>query len=77
MNLICKNCNKPFVYHRRKQHCSDECFSTWRRRPDVLDETKRRRSASNIIKYGVANAANSDEVKAKAKDTCIQKYGAI
>lgn len=75
MNLICKNCNKQFEYHRRKQHCSNECFSEWRRRPDVLTETVRRRSVSNILKYGVANVAHLDEFKDKAKKTCQEKYG--
>lgn len=72
----CKNCEREFKTTRSaKQHCSDVCFSKYRRRADVLAETVLRRKESNLKKYGVDNPAKSEEVKEKTKATCIEKYG--
>jgi len=78
LTLLCKNCGSEFASKQRaKQHCSSSCFSEYRRRPDVLEETKKRREQSNIEKYGVKNPAQSKKVKDKARATCIEKYGAV
>lgn len=78
MIKICKNCNKKFETSRSsKQHCSTECFSEYRKRPEVANETKRKRAETNLKIYGVDNPSKSDVIKKRAKKTCLKKYGAI
>jgi hypothetical protein len=74
----CKNCLKEFETRRRtKQHCSDECFSEYRNRPDVKEKTVNKRKLYNLGKYGVDNPSKSERVKEKAKKTCLDRYGEI
>lgn len=77
-NLICKNCGKTFLSKKSsKQHCSSECFSEWRNRPEIKAETVSRRKKACMEKYGVENAAKSADVKDRTKQTCIEKYGSV
>ena len=74
----CKNCGNDFETKKSsKQHCSNKCFSEYRKRPEVLENTLRARKLSCIKKYGVDNAAKNQEIKDKAARTCIKKYGAV
>ena len=75
MNITCKNCGADFSGRATKQHCSAQCFSEWRRRPEVIAETLRRRKETSLEKFGTDNPAKSQEVIARAKKTCIAKYG--
>ena len=73
---LCKNCGNEFITKRHtKQHCSKECFQIYRKRPDILIETIRKRKESNLKKYGVDNPAKNLRIKEKAKKTCQLKYG--
>ncbi len=71
----CKNCGSSFVGRSSKQHCSPECFSMWRRRPEVVSQTVAKRKNTSITKYGVDNPAKNKAVIEKAKATCVKKYG--
>jgi len=76
MKKLCKNCNKEFDTHRNsKQHCSAECFKQYRLKPEVIEESKRKRKEYNLKKYGVDNPAKLKEIKEKSKQTCLEKYG--
>jgi len=78
MKKNCKNCNKEFNASKSsKQHCSNECFQQYRKRPEIIKETIKKRIESNLKKYGVDNAAKSNEIKEKTKQTCLKKYGVI
>jgi len=72
----CKNCNKEFSARQSsKQHCSSNCFSEYRSRPDILEKTLLRRAEFNLKKYGVDNPAKNLLIKEKTKQTCIKLYG--
>ena len=74
----CKNCGKEFAAKQSsKQHCSPECFSIYRSRPDILKETLLRRKESSLKRYGVDNPSKSLEIKEKAAKTCMERYGAV
>ena len=68
----CKNCKQPFKTNRKtKQHCSDKCFSEYRRRPNVIFETQKKQKQTKLKKYGNENYNNMK----KNKQTCFKKYG--
>lgn len=50
-NLVCRQCNKPFEYHRKKKYCSKNCSTRWhtlKRNPNALDTFEKR--ASSLVK---------------------------
>jgi len=53
------------------------CFSEWRKKPQVIIETNRRREETTVAKYGVKNVAMAQSSIEKAKKTCLEKYGCI
>jgi len=78
MKKNCKNCNKEFESARKtKQHCCKECFSEYRKKPDVIKKTLEKRIKTNIEKYGTDNPSKSDKIKEKTKQTCLKKYGSV
>ena len=70
---VCKMCGAPARFNRQlcaySNYCSPKCQNN---DPAV----KAKHEATNIQKYGVANAAKSDQVKCKQAETTTQRYGA-
>lgn len=69
---FCIVCGKPVkfinVNQGYRRTCCYKCAQ--------LDpQTIQRKIQTNMKKYGVPNAAQSEEVKEKAKNTCLTKYG--
>jgi len=51
-----------------KKYCSQKCSSN-------SDETKNKRKATNIDRYGVDNVSKSDIIKEKIEKTNVERYG--
>lgn len=77
MEYRCKNCNRIFEYHRKREHCSNECFSIWRKRPENKKIKQEKFKKTCMEKYGVDNSSKNELVKESAKQTCLKKYGCV
>jgi len=70
----CKECGEPitffkgFGYDVRAKYCSVGCRGK-------SGETKQLRSESNIKKYGFKNAIQNPNIRQKAENTCLMRYG--
>lgn len=78
---ICKWCNGHVNFWKfetgYKQFCSNTCSGNYKKSlpQDVKDATTAKRKQTCKAVYGVENAAKSEAVKSKIKETNLEKYG--
>jgi hypothetical protein len=70
--LTCKKCNKLLELSKSidkaSMYCSAKCSHS-------SDDAKNRRTATNLLRYGVSNPFESKAIKDKIKETLIERYG--
>lgn len=60
-------CGKPMVFMtKRYKYCSRDCTNK---------VTEKKRKETMLVKYGVENAFQSEDIKKKIEETCLKRYG--
>ena len=66
--LTCPICGKQYIHNSttKRSGCSRSCSAK---------ASMNKKRETNLIRYGVENPQQADEIKKKAEQTCLDKYG--